>query len=257
MRRRVVAAAALLAALCWLGAAAAREPALSGNARVRSFAEAKRRLRKIYQGHARTLYCGCRYQEDGKVDLGSCGYVPVRSDKRARRMEWEHVVPAEAFGRSFAAWREGHAKCVDRRGRAFRGRRCARKVSGEFRRMEADMYNLYPAIGELNGLRSNYSMAMIDGEQRTYGQCDVEIAGRKFEPRPEVRGDIARTYQYMHRVYPGRGVVSDKNDKLFAAWAAADPVDAWECERARLIEQAQGNVNEVVASACRARGLGG
>jgi deoxyribonuclease-1 len=113
--------------------------------------------------------------------------------------------------------------------------------------MEADMYNLYPAIGELNGLRSNYSMAMIDGEQRTYGQCDVEIAGR----------DIARTYQYMHRVYPGRGVVSDKNDKLFAAWAAADPVDAWECERARLIEQAQGNVNEVVASACRARGLGG
>jgi deoxyribonuclease-1 len=40
-------------------------------------------------------------------------------------------------------------------------------------------------------------MAMIAGEQRPFGACDVEIAERKIEPRPEIRGDIARIYLYM------------------------------------------------------------
>jgi deoxyribonuclease I len=44
----------------------------------------------------------------------------------------------------------------------------------------------------VNGLHSHDSMAMIKGEQRQFGACDVEIAERKIEPRPEIRGDIAR-----------------------------------------------------------------
>jgi deoxyribonuclease-1 len=57
--------------------------------------------------------------------------------------------------------------------------------------MESDLYNLVPAIGEINGLRSNYSFAMIPGEKREFGTCDMEIENRKAEPRPEVRGNIA------------------------------------------------------------------
>jgi deoxyribonuclease I len=53
----------------------------------------------------------------------------------------------------------------------------------------------------VNGLRSNYSMAMIEGEQRQFGACDAEIAERKIEPRPEIRGDIARIYLYMGSHY--------------------------------------------------------
>jgi deoxyribonuclease-1 len=86
-----------------------------------------------------------------------------------------------------------------------------------FRYMEGDLHNLQPAIGEVNGLRSNYSMAMIDGEAREFGACDVEIADRKIEPRPAIRGDIARIYLYMEASYPGRGIVSDKNRPLFEA----------------------------------------
>ena len=70
--------------------------------------------------------------------------------------------------------------------------------------MQADMFNLYPAIGEVNGRRSNYSMAIINGEKREFGKCDVEIKNRKVEPREEIRGEIARTYLYMDSVYPGR-----------------------------------------------------
>jgi deoxyribonuclease-1 len=60
--------------------------------------------------------------------------------------------------------------------------------------MQADMYNLYPAIGEVNGRRSNYSMAIIKGEKREFGKCDVEIKNKKVEPKESIRGEITRTY---------------------------------------------------------------
>lgn len=157
-----------------------------------------------------------------RVDLASCGYKVKKSAKRARRLEWEHVVPAQAFGQSFKEWRSGHPKCVNKKGKPFKGRNCARKVAVPFRYMEADLYNLYPAIGEVNGLRSNYSMAMIPGEKRAFGSCDVEIEGNKFEPRPDIRGDIARTYFYMDKAYPGRGIISRKNRKLFGCRSHID-----------------------------------
>jgi deoxyribonuclease-1 len=46
--------------------------------------------------------------------------------EQARRLQWEHVVPAENFGRSFPEWRDGDPTCVDNRGKAFKGRNCAR-----------------------------------------------------------------------------------------------------------------------------------
>ena len=120
----------------------------------------------------------------------------------------------------------------------------------EYRRMQADMFNLYPAIGEVNGRRSNYSMGIIEGEKREFGKCDVEIKSRKVEPREEFRGEIARTYMYMDSVYPGRGIISKKNWKLFESWHRSDPVDEWECERAKRIEKIQGNRNEIVLKKC-------
>jgi deoxyribonuclease-1 len=142
---------------------------------------------------------------------------------------------------------------VDSKGKPFKGRNCAKKMALAFRYMEGDLHNLQPAIGEVNGLRSNYSMAMIEGEAREFGACDVEIADRKIEPRPAIRGDIARIYLYMDSVYPGRGIISEKNRPLFEAWNTEDPVDAWECERDRRIAQLQGNHNLFVAAACGVR----
>lgn len=50
----------------------------------------------------------------------------------------------------------------------------------------------------------------------------------------------------MDWAYPGRGIISGKNRKLFEAWAAEDPVDAWELERAKRIERQQGNRNPFI-----------
>ena len=123
-------------------------------------------------------------------------------------------------------------------------------MNKEYRRMQSDMYNLYPSIGEVNGRRSNYSMAIIEGEKREFGKCDVEISRRKVEPRESIRGEIARTYLYMDSVYPSRGIISKKNRKLFESWNQSDPVDEWECERARRIERIQVNRNDVVMGRC-------
>jgi deoxyribonuclease-1 len=54
----------------------------------------------------------------------------------------------------------------------------------------------------------------------------------------------------MDSAYPGRGIISNKNRKLFDAWNKSDPVDEWECERARRIEKKQGNRNEIVRVNC-------
>jgi len=218
---------------------------------VRDFEEAKKLLmEKVYYDHRETIYCGCPFDGRKRIDLAACGYVPRKDPRRASRLEWEHVVPAHAFGQSFVEWRDGHPDCVDREGRPFKGRECARRVSDEFRRMEADMYNLYPAVGEVNGDRSNYSMAEIPGEKREYGACDVEIEDRKIEPREAGRGLIARTYLYMEETYPGHGVVSGKNRKLFEAWDALHPVNDWECERMRRVEAVQKSENRLLKAVC-------
>ncbi len=225
-----------------------------GNTSIQSFNKAKKILiKQIYRAHQTTFYCGCTYSQ-GKVITDTNDYVPKNKRwRRAHRLEWEHVVPAHAFGQSFIEWREGHPECVDRKGKSFKGRNCARKVAIPFRYMESDMYNLVPAVGEINALRSNYSFGIIPGEKREFGECDMEIKNRKAEPPPHVRGDIARTYFYMDWAYPGHGIISKKNQKLFKAWDKEDPVDAWECERCKRIEQIQGNKNPFVKNTCANR----
>jgi deoxyribonuclease-1 len=220
-----------------------------------SFNKAKKTLeRQVYTDHRVTFYCGCEF--DAKKQVRPCQYyTPKKAGERAKRVEWEHIVPAAHFGQSFKEWRDGHPDCVDGKGKPFKGRNCASKVAIPYRYMESDLYNLVPAIGEVNGLRSNYRFGMIAGEKRKFGACDMEIEGRVAEPPERVRGNIARTYKYMNQAYPGHGIIGRSSVKLFDAWDRQDPVDAWECERCKRIEAIQGNENPVVKEACKAAGL--
>ena len=97
------------------------------------------------------------------INRASCGYAPRneytkrgKKNERARRIEFEHVVPAENFGRQFTCWRDGSPECINSKNKAYKGRKCCEKSSTKFRIMQADMHNLQPAIGELNADRSNY-----------------------------------------------------------------------------------------------------
>lgn len=219
----------------------------SGNTKNDSFSKSKKvLLNQVYSDHRTTFYCGCPFTTDKRI-IPSGNFSPTtKYVKRAKRIEWEHVVPAEAFGNSFSEWRDGNSKCITKKGKAFKSRRCAEKINMTYRYMQADLYNLVPANGQVNALRLNYGYSMISGEPRIFGSCDMEIENRKAEPRPEIRGDIARTYFYMDDAYPNRGIISKKNKKLFRAWAKEDPVNAWERERCNRIEKLQGNKNRFV-----------
>jgi deoxyribonuclease-1 len=224
------------------------------------FDEAKRELGRIYgaAGQHLDLYCGCTFAvEPGhgmRVDLAGCGYVPARDAARAERIEWEHAVPAAAFGHTFSEWREGHPKCVDSKGKKFHGRKCARIASAEFARIEADLHNLFPVVGEVNGLRGDLPMGVLGltssstGQTSTFrfGGCQSAIERGVFMPRREVRGDLARAYKYMDRSYPERGLIDDVHRAMFDTWDTEDPPDAWERERNKKIAARQGNPNAFI-----------
>ena len=207
-----------------------------------NFNTAKTRLVKIYKSNPNqtTFYCGCQFSFDSNksfVDFNQCGYKPRKNEQRASRIEWEHVMPAENFGRHLQCWREGGRK------------EC--KKDPTFNAMEGDLHNLQPAIGEVNGDRSNYRYSQFTKEFNQYGQCQsaVDFKARIFQPRQQIRGVIARTYFYMRNKYNIN--LSDSDNKLMAAWNEMYPPEQWECDRNRQIEKIQGNDNKFISEQCK------
>lgn len=205
-------------------------------------------------------------------DHKSCGFEPKGTGVRANRIEWEHVMPASHIGEKISAWTEGHPDCVTKyrevrfcertstgeiqcttkiyQPSTYKGRSCASKVSPQFRRMEGDLHNLYPSVGEVNGFRSNLPFGIIDGETQEFGQCDFEYNREMAEPAANVRGEIARTYFYMAEAYPTFISLDNTTRQLMLDWGKSDPVNEWECKRNRLIATLQGNSNPFVDQAC-------
>ncbi|WP_422136175.1 endonuclease [Endozoicomonas sp. ALD040] len=201
-----------------------------------SFSQAKREAVKIYSDHLTSFYCGCDITVRGKKlvpDLESCGYKVRKQPNRASRIEWEHVVPAWEFGHQLQCWQEG-------------GRKLCRK-NPDFRKMESDLHNLVPAIGEVNGDRSNYRFGFLQDTPKMYGQCDfkVNFKERKAQPPITKRGKIARIYLYMASRYAFR--ISKSQKKLYESWDRLYPATAWEIERNARIAEVQGWENPYVS----------
>ena len=216
-----------------------------------SFSQSKKKLMKLYlnAGQTQTLYCGCSFNKAKDIDHLSCGYVPRKqTNKRSRRLEWEHVMPAHAFGKNLQCWQK--KLCTKRNGKTYKGRKCCSRISDKFKMMQADMHNLFPSIGEVNGDRSNHPFGDIPDEPRVYGQCDFELRknlGRKgkiAEPTEAIRGDIARAYFYMSSQYDV--LIPGEYKEILSQWNLSDPPDDWEIERNDLIEAVQGNRNRFV-----------
>jgi len=228
-----------------------------------SFSKTKRYLEQsVYNGKLlprKTIYCWCDFNSHKYIDSKNCWYVnDWRYKTRAKKIEWEHVVPAENFWRSFKEWRDWNPKCVDSKGKSFKWRSCAEKVNKEYRYMQADMYNLYPAIWALNALRQNYQMIEIPWEKRDFGKCDFEIEHynvnwQKFsrvEPPKNMKWDIARVYEYMAKTYPTHLRLSEKLKKIFEVWKKIDPISKEECKRYEAIKRIQWNINIVLEESC-------
>lgn len=214
-----------------------------------SFSKAKKQMKQVYYDNQFSFYCDCIYEykhENGRektiVYDKSCGYTPRKNKQRGKYIEWEHIMPAYRFASHLECWNE--KICLDKKGKSYKGRKCCEKVDKSFRLMQADMYNLVPSVGELNGDRSNYEYGIIEGEARVYGECDFEVSGKKAEPKDDIRGDIARTYFYMEETY---GItLTNEERQLFIMWDKMDNISQWEKIRAERIKEIQGNENKFI-----------
>lgn len=171
--------------------------------------------RVLYRDGGETLYCARRF-----------------GTGKGRAINVEHVFPMSWVGR--------HLKC----GR----RQQCRDTNARFNLIEADLHNLWPARADVNKARSSHPFALIEGERRAFEGCDFEVdeGRRTVEPRPQVRGEIARTMFYMAdeyalAIYPRQG-------SLLQAWHRDDPVSNEERRRNDLIERIQGNRNKYIDS---------
>ena len=227
---------------------------LAANQEIQSFSKAKRILEKqVYNNHRITLYCGAIFDAKKKVTPPQ-GFTTTKYVKRAKKIEWEHVLPAENFGRTFSEWRNGHKLCINSKGKPYKGRKCAEKVNAEYRYMQSDMFNLYPAIGAVNALRSNSNLTLLPAAKSDFGSCAMKIDNRKAEPPKIARGQIARTYLYMDDAYK-RYNMSKSQRQLMGAWDKMYPVDTWECRRSKKITSLQDSDNNVVKSRCQSAGI--
>jgi deoxyribonuclease-1 len=209
---------------------------------INSFSQAKAAGVKVNADAPGDFYCGCKINWQGKkgvVDLESCGYKVRKNENRASRVEWEHVVPAWQFGHQRQCWQDGGRK------------NCAKDP--EYRKMESDMHNLQPAVGEVNGDRANFMYSQWNGGEGQYGQCamKVDFKDKVAEPPARARGAIAQNLLLYARPLPAQSFPPAnpafyRLDKLY-------PVTTWECERDARIAKVQGNHNPYVLQACQAQ----
>lgn len=210
------------------------------NFQQNSFSQAKAYAVAINADAPGSFYCGCKISWNGKKgtpDLASCGYQVRKNAERASRIEWEHVVPAWTFGHQLQCWQEG-------------GRKNCAKDAG-YRRIESDLHNLQPSVGEVNGDRANFMYGQWRGGEGQYGQCamKVDFKNKLAEPPEQARGAIARTWFYMRDQY--KISMSSQQTQLMTAWSKLNPVNSWECERDKRIARVQGNHNPYVQQACQ------
>ncbi|MBA3917080.1 MAG: hypothetical protein C0516_00675 [Gemmatimonas sp.] len=129
----------------------------------------------------------------------------------------------------------------------------------------SDLHHLFSSDSAANERRQNYPFGLVRGtvlwtSTPPAGQSEVSRLGYAtgnsgqlvFEPRPSVRGDIARGLLYFYLRYhtdrpSGYSVLNFAQERdLLLAWAREDPVDAWERARNEAVFRAQGNRNPFI-----------
>jgi len=97
------------------------------------------------------------------------------------------------------------------------------------------MMNLVPAIGEVNGDRSNYRYGADKPVIGQYGNCEfqVDFKAKCAYVRDDIKGDIARIYFYMSEAYNIK--LSKQEYQMMEAWDKMDPISEWELEKIKRI----------------------
>lgn len=178
---------------------------------------------KLYPTGGRTLYCDQEFKGHAALNI-------------------EHVYAA--------AWMAQALGCSSRT-----ACRTDPAHKERFNHMEADLHNLYPAMGGINGARSNDPFGIIADGQRSLVICDFEVdkTADIAEPRPGARGNIARAIFYMHHEY-GLPIPFGMTGML-KQWNHDDPPSTEEIWRNDAIARLEGVRNPFIDDPSLADGL--
>ena len=200
---------------------------------------------------------------DSFVQSNSVSVVKIENYSDARKVFWKSVYPAKATtlycDQAFdSRQRKGiNVEHVFPMSWATNGVDCGtrkqcRSNSARFNQIEADMHNLYPSRSDVNQQRGSFRFGEVSGESRKFGkECDFELnyKSRVAEPRPSVRGEVARSMFYMADKYKADGLILfEKQARLLYKWHKADPPSELEKGRNSVIERLQGNRNRFIDS---------
>ena len=194
--------------------AAVLSQACSAGEPPESYREMLRQLwSEVYAQGGVEIYCGGRFDRDS-----------------GRKLNAEHVYPM--------SWVTRELRCGTRD-------QCRERSPG-FNRIESDLHNIYPARTDANQRRGSMPFAEVPGEEHAIAGCDIEVdeRSRVVEPRPPVRGEIARAMFYVQQTY---GMpIYPRQGELLLRWHRADPPDAEERRRNDAIAKIQGRRNPFI-----------
>ncbi len=215
-RRLLLPVLSLALALGCISAAVAQEPAW-----LTRYKHALHLLwSQVYPQGGQTLYCGARFGREKGPDIDA-----------------EHVFPMAWVARALGCGSRAHC----------------RETSERFDQIETDLHDIYPALSRINEARGARRFGLVSGERREFGSCDFEIGGRQVEPRPAVRGEIARAMFYMSQRY-GLKIYASQG-ALLKRWNAEHPPGAAERLRNDRIARVQGSRNPFIDDPSLADGL--
>jgi endonuclease I len=113
---------------------------------------------------------------------------------------------------------------------------------------KSDLHHLFPSDARVNSRRSSYPYCEVKNAswfERGSALGFSRLSGRLcFEPRDNVKGDVARALFYFAVRYDYS--ISEEQEYFLRLWHEADPVDELEKERNELIIEFQNNTNPFV-----------
>ena len=208
-------------------------------------------LSKIYSENSFTFFCGCEFKENG-VNYQKCSYYPKKNNKNAHKIKWHKIIRINDIIKKNSQLKEKNKSCFNKNWGKRKKNKCIKKNKiSLLNEIKKDLHLVYPVISQISNLTLNKDFNIINKEKRKFGECDIELNKRFFEPRDEIKGDIARLYKYVSVKYEKDNLISKKKNKLFNTWSKNDPADDWECKRSEMIEKETGIVNPILKKSCK------
>lgn len=210
--------------------------------------QAVKLIKKIHFDYKKTWLNGCDYTYDLQscmdktmVDTSTCSV-----QEQNQTVKWIQVVPDSFYGRNRECMNE--EVCVSKyTGKNYKGKRCCRQSDAEYRKMEADLFNLIPVVSAVAEKRTDQIFQEVKAPKYRVGKVKMDDAF--IEPPDNLKGDIARVYLYMNERY-GLDLTLDEKEAYYY-WHKFDSVDQRECAIAKMIMKIQGSRNRWIQERCR------